>query len=247
MGTVHLLEALRGQQDLDAVLIVTTDKVYENDEQGRAFAEGDRLGGHDPYSASKSGAELAATSYAQSFFNENGIRVATARGGNVIGGGDFAVDRLVPDIVRAVRAGTTLELRNPNATRPWQHVLDCLDGYLTLLQAMVTDPATPRAVNIGPHDPTDVRTVAEVTGAMQAALGTARTWSLDPDAGPREMAALALDPTLAHQQLGWRGRLSSGDAIRWTADWYAAWANRANMASVTDDQIDAYLAEEATP
>ncbi len=244
MGTVHLLDALRGQQDLQAVLIVTTDKVYENDEQGRAFTEADRLGGHDPYAASKAAAELATASFAQSFFDAAGVPVATARGGNVIGGGDFAADRLVPDIVRALRNNGTLELRNPNATRPWQHVLDCLDGYLTVMQSMITDPDTPLAVNIGPHDPADQRTVAQVTTAMQGALGTAGAWSLDTEESPREMSALALDPALARDRLGWQARLNSDQAIRWTADWYAAWANHADMTSMTDHQIDEYRTQE---
>ena len=245
MGTVHLLDALRGRRGLAAVLVVTTDKVYENDERGRAFAEGDRLGGHDPYAASKAAAELAVASYARSFFDDAGVPVATARGGNVIGGGDFAEDRLVPDIVRALRAGTAPELRNPRATRPWQHVLDCLDGYLTYVQALVGDPATPRALNIGPHDPADVQTVAQVTAAMQAALGAEGQWSLDAAPQPHEMAALALAPALARERLGWQGRLGSAEAIRWTADWYAAWVNGADMTRTTDDQIAAYRAGES--
>ena len=244
MGTVHLLDALRGRDGLAAVLVVTTDKVYENDERGRAFAEGDRLGGYDPYAASKAATELVVASFARSFFDAAGVPVATARGGNVIGGGDFSVDRLVPDIVRAARSGEALALRNPQATRPWQHVLDCLDGYLTHLQALVADAAAPRALNIGPHDPADVRTVAQLTAAMQAALGVAGEWSLDDAPQPHEMAALALDPALAREALGWQGRLSSAEAIRWTADWYAAWANGADMSRMTDDQIAAYRAEE---
>ncbi|MEM6663109.1 MAG: CDP-glucose 4,6-dehydratase [Pseudomonadota bacterium] len=242
MGTVKLLDALRASPDLSAVLIVTTDKVYENDETGRAFAEGDRLGGHDPYAASKAAAELAVASFARSYFDPREVPVATARGGNVIGGGDWSEDRLVPDIVRAARAGESLNLRNPGATRPWQHVLDCLDGYLTYAQSLATRSDTPRTLNIGPHDPADTRTVAQLTAAMHAALGHSGDWTLETAPQPHEMAALALDPSAAHAALGWRGKLSSEDAIRLTADWYAAWVNGADMVAVTDAQIDGYMA-----
>ncbi|MEM0944639.1 MAG: CDP-glucose 4,6-dehydratase, partial [Pseudomonadota bacterium] len=167
MGTVHLLEALK-PAPAGRILVVTSDKVYENDETGRAFAEGDRLGGHDPYAASKAATEIVVASYRRSFFAEAGVALATARGGNVIGGGDFSADRLVPDIARALAAGRPVELRNPQATRPWQHVLDCLSGYLTYLEAL---PDAPAALNFGPADPADALSVAEVTGAMNAALG----------------------------------------------------------------------------
>ena len=244
MGTAHLLETLRSATDLQAVLIVTTDKVYENDEAGRAFPEDAPLGGHDPYAGSKAAAEIVTASYARSFFAPAGIPVATARGGNVIGGGDFAEDRLIPDIIRAARAARDVVLRNPGAVRPWQHVLDCLDGYLTFAQALVRDPAAPRALNIGPHDPTDTRTVAQVTHALQTALGVPTTWAQDTEPAPHEMATLALDPTRAYQTLGWRGRLDAATAIGMTADWYAAWANGADMNGVTDDQIAYYRSQE---
>jgi len=246
MGTVHLLDALRASDGLKAILVVTTDKVYENDGQGRAFSEDDRLGGHDPYAASKAATEIAVASFARSYFDESGVALATARGGNVIGGGDFSEDRLVPDIIRAARSGETLHLRNPGATRPWQHVLDCLDGYFTYLQALATRPDAPRTLNIGPHDPADTRTVAELATAMHAALGTPREWDRDTAPRPHEMAALALDPTAAREKLDWRGRLSSAQAIRLTADWYAAWTNGADMTRATDDQITAYRAGEET-
>ena len=240
LGTVHLLDRLRGLDSLAAVLIVTTDKVYENDETGRAFPEDAPLGGHDPYAASKAAAEIATTAFARSYFRDAGIPVATARGGNVIGGGDFSADRLVPDIIRATRSGQDLKLRNPNAVRPWQHVLDCLDGYLTYIQALALNSKVPRSLNIGPHDPADTRTVAEVSAAMQRALGVAETWLPNTDAAPHEMATLSLDPTLARDVLGWTGRLDAGTAIRMTADWYAAWTNGADMTQVTDQQIDDY-------
>ena len=246
MGTVHLLDAIRSRQKPCATLIVTTDKVYENDEQGRAFQESDRLGGHDPYAASKAAAELAVASYRRSFFATKGWPLATARGGNVIGGGDFSEDRLVPDIVRAALSGKKLELRNPQATRPWQHVLDCLDGYFTYIEALYASPAPPDALNIGPDDPSDTQTVEAVTAAMCQALGVPGDWNLDMANSPHEMAALALDPSAAQQSISWQGRLTSAQAIRLTADWYGAWMNDADMAAFTRDQIAAYQAGEET-
>lgn len=241
MGTVHLLQSVPASARV--VLVITTDKVYENDERGLAFAEDAPLGGHDPYAASKACAEIAVQSYRKSFFADGGARLATARGGNVIGGGDFAPDRLVPDIVRAARSGQMLELRHPKATRPWQHVLDCLDGYFTYAQALWQGSA-PDSLNIGPHDPADTMTVADVANAMARALGTSEEWRRDKADTPHEMTALALDPSRARRALGWQGRLSSADAIRLTADWYGAWANGADMTRVTRDQIAAYQPNE---
>ena len=150
MGTANLLHALRESVDLQAVLVVTTDKVYRNDEDKIAFSEADRLGGHEPYSASKAAADLLTSAFAESYFEPNSIAVATARGGNVLGGGDFAEDRLVPDIVRAVLAGNAVVLRHPQATRPWQYVLDCLAGYFCYTQALVLRRDMSRALNFGP-------------------------------------------------------------------------------------------------
>ena len=246
LGTVHLLDALRLRARPVTTLVVTTDKVYENDEQGRAFREGDRLGGHDPYAASKAATEIAVASFRQSYFAPQGWPLVTARGGNVIGGGDFSEDRLIPDIVRAALSGKKLELRNPQATRPWQHVLDCLDGYFTYVEALSTD--APNALNIGPHDPSDTQTVEAVTRAMCSSLGVPGDWNLDDQDNPHEMAALALDPSAALQTIGWQGRLTSAQAIRLTADWYGAWMNGAEMAAFTRDQIAAYQAgKETTP
>lgn len=246
MGTVHLLDALTHCETVRTVLVITTDKVYENDDSGRAFQEDAPLGGHDPYAASKAATEIAVQSYARSFFAERGVAVATARGGNVIGGGDFSEDRLIPDLVRAARRGEVPTLRNPQATRPWQHVLDCLDGYLTFAQALATGHA-PTALNIGPHDPGDTMTVEAVTHAMNRALGVPGNWTQDQADQPHEMARLALDPTRAREALGWQGQLSSAAAIRLTADWYAAWINGADMTRFTADQIAAYQAGEETP
>ncbi|RYG36402.1 MAG: CDP-glucose 4,6-dehydratase, partial [Burkholderiales bacterium] len=162
MGTINVLETLRGLTELEAILVITTDKVYRNDDTGRAFVESDPLGGHDPYSASKAGAEIATSSYAYSFFKDNGVPVATARAGNVIGGGDWSNDRIIPDIWRANREGRPVTLRMPEAVRPWQHVLEPVAGYLMYCEALASNAETPRTLNFGPP-PSDVLTVAEVT------------------------------------------------------------------------------------
>ena len=237
MGTVHLLDALRGVAGLEAALVVTTDKVYANAEDGRAFVEGDALGGHDPYAASKAACEIATRAYALSYFGPAGVPLATARGGNVIGGGDFSEDRLVPDMVRARMEGTTLLLRSPEATRPWQHVLDCLSGYLVYLEALVGGRDLPPALNFGPHDPADTMTVAEV----QAAFTGGADWQRDVADTPHEMATLAIDAGLAGRVLGWQGRMSSGRAVALTAEWYRDWMNGADAGDLTRAQIDAHL------
>jgi CDP-glucose 4,6-dehydratase len=241
MGTVNLLDALRGAPDLAAVLVVTSDKVYRNQESGRPFTEDDRLGGHDPYSASKAAAEVAAACYADAFLAPRGVRLATARGGNVIGGGDFSVDRLVPDIWRAAESGTPLVLRHPDATRPWQHVLDCLSGYFAYLEALATGREVPPALNFGPDVDAAAVPVSALADAMQAALGVTALWQAVSEPGAaREMQALALDPALARRTLGWSGRLPMAEAVQWTADWYRALQRGADMAAFTDAQIASY-------
>ena len=191
MGTVHLLQTLREQGALKAALAITSDKVYANAETGRAFAEGDSLGGKDPYSASKAAAEIAVRSFAKSYFDPAGMPLATARGGNVIGGGDFSANRIVADIVRAARAQEQVVLRHPEATRPWQHVLDCVAGYLVYLQALATDPATPRAMNFGPRPGGREVTVGELATLGVEALG-ARPWRHEPDPVSLEAKSLAI-------------------------------------------------------
>lgn len=205
MGTVHVLEALRGQKQLKAVLIVTTDKVYRNLEDGRAFREDDALGAHDPYSASKAAAEIDVASWAKSFFAPAGIPVMAARAGNVIGGGDWSEDRLVPDIWRAVQNDTPLSLRYPNATRPWQHVIEPLAGYLRYLEAAVSGAAVPEALNFGPY-PHDVLTVVELAEEMIRALSASVACEQSSAPTAPEMRALALDPSLAGESIGWRPR-----------------------------------------
>ena len=239
MGTVHLLEALRSCRRLKAILVVTTDKVYANDERGSAFAEEDRLGGHDPYAASKAACELVAASYAASFFNAAGVPLATARGGNVIGGGDFSVDRIVPDVFRALSAGVPVRLRNPDATRPWQHVLDCLAGYLLYLETLADAGTVPAALNFGPA-PQSPLSVAALVTRMQHALGTEAGWERDAGDHPREMATLALSSIKAREALSWRDRLPGEAAVAATAAWYEAYRKGADMRAFTLQQIEDY-------
>jgi CDP-glucose 4,6-dehydratase len=239
MGTVHLLEALRESEGLLAVLVVTSDKVYANDETGRPFKEDDRLGGRDPYSASKAAAELAAKAYAQSFFADAGVRIATARGGNVIGGGDYSQDRIVPDIVRAAEKGERPVLRMPSATRPWQHVLDCLSGYLMFAEALAKGEPTPRALNFGP-DPSAPVSVATLAEKMLCALGQEPDFDHRSTPSLVEMCALTVDASLARASLGWRNRLCAEAAIEWTGEWYRAIRAGKDPREVTLAQINKF-------
>lgn len=219
MGTAHLLQALRLQPALRAVLVVTSDKVYANAELGHPFTEDDALGGKDPYSASKAAAEIVTQSFARSYFERAGVPVATARGGNVIGGGDFSRDRLVADIVRACAAGTETVLRHPEATRPWQHVLDCVAGYLVYLERLATDHAAPRALNFGPRPGDAPVTVGELADRAVAALG-GRPWRHEPDPHSLEARSLGVDAGRARTVLGFESRLAAAEAVDWTMDWH---------------------------
>lgn len=239
MGTAHLLQALRSQRSLKAALVVTSDKVYANNEQGRAFQETDALGGKDPYSASKAAAEIVTQSFARSFFEKAGVPLATARGGNVIGGGDFSRDRLVADIVRAGRGQAQTVLRHPEATRPWQHVLDCVAGYLVYLERLASDPAAPRALNFGPRPGGPEVTVGELATRATAALG-AQPWRHEPDPNSLEAKSLGIDASLARQVLGFESRLDAPAAVEWTMDWYRAQAEGGDALSLVRDQITRY-------
>ena len=239
MGTASLLQACRALRHLECVVVVTSDKVYENLGEGRCFAEGDRLGGHDPYSNSKACAELVTSSFRDSFFAD-GPPLATARAGNVIGGGDWSEDRLVPDCVRALQSGQAVTLRYPDAVRPWQHVLEPVSGYLALAQALVTAPQrTPRAVNFGP-DPASFCTVGEVVEAFGARFGGRPGWVRDPSPQPAEAQALTLSSALAAQMLGWRPTLDIRHSLSWTADWYSAYSAGENMRKFSEAQIAQY-------
>ena len=240
LGTVQLLAALRDLDGLEAVLVITTDKVYASAER-RSFAEDDRLGGRDPYSASKAAAELVAASFASTYFDPAGIRVATARAGNVIGGGDWAEDRLVPDIWRAARACKPARLRAPNAVRPWQHVLDPLAGYLLYAETLAAKDDAPRALNFGPTAGTSL-TAGEVASLVGEALGSAIPWQPDERAHPEEREFLSIDASLARERIGWTPRLDVREAVEWTASWYRAHAEGGTAQSLCLDQIRRYAA-----
>lgn len=241
MGTMNLLDALRRADGLQAVLVVTSDKVYENREDGRAFCEDDPLGGADPYSASKAATEIATAAMASSYFNARGVVVATARAGNVIGGGDFSEDRLIPDLWRACTSGTPVALRYPAATRPWQHVLDPVGGYLLYLEKLAAGQCGQRALNFGPAiaQAVSVSTIAE---KVMGELGMANGWVQAEGAFEREKQTLALDASLARETIGWVPRLGAEETVRWTADWYRAYSAGADMRTFTVAQIEEYEA-----
>jgi CDP-glucose 4,6-dehydratase len=246
MGTVQLLDALRLAPSVKAALIVTTDKVYEPTDQA-GYLEGDRLGGNDPYAASKAAAEIATASWIRSFKPEGGPRIATARAGNVIGGGDWAADRLVPDIVRALNAGRSLGVRNPAAVRPWQFVLEPLRGYFAYAEALYNDqPGLPRALNFGPN-PASFATVAEVIAAAHKAWGNDHGWIAEAGDFPPETKMLTLDSALAAKTLGWHPDLSLDEALAWTLDWYRADAQNNDMRGFSMRQIEAYAARAGSP
>jgi CDP-glucose 4,6-dehydratase len=239
MGTAVLLEACRSLRHLECAVVVTSDKVYQNQGEGRAFDERDALGGHDPYSNSKACAELVTASFRDSFFAD-GPPIATVRAGNVIGGGDWSQDRLIPDCVRALGTGQAVNLRYPDAIRPWQHVLEPLSGYLTLAQALVESPkTTPRAVNFGP-DAASFCTVSEVVDAFSARFAGLPGWVCDPSPQPPEARALTLSSELAGHALGWHPRLDIRESVSWTADWYSAYMAGENMAAFSEAQVARY-------
>ncbi len=247
MGTAHLLEALRGLNELSAVLVITSDKVYLNHERALPFGEGDPLGGHDPYSASKAAQEQVALSFGRSFLAGQGVALSTARAGNLIGGGDWGADRLIPDLWRSAQEGEAASLRIPGATRPWLHVLDAVAGYLAFA-ARLADARPgqlPGALNLGPRDETSL-TVGELATRFLDALDAPCGW--EPAAGglPPEKRTLALDSTLARATLGWRPRLDAVAALQWTADWYRAHGAGEDMRAYSLAQIDAFLGQTPT-
>lgn len=241
MGTVNLLDACRRAPALRSVVVVTTDKCYLNDGRSEGYAEDDRLGGHDPYSNSKACAELATAAYRDSYLAAAGIGVATARAGNVIGGGDYAEDRLVPDAVRAFAAGQTLAIRNPHAIRPWQHVLEPLVGYLLLAERLAEDRQhAAQGWNFGPRLK-DAVPVAILADRLVALWGEGARWRAFGGDHPHEAATLRLNADAAERELGWRPRLTADEALDWTVRWYRAAAQGADMADVSRRQISEYL------
>ncbi|ATI53599.1 MULTISPECIES: CDP-glucose 4,6-dehydratase [Bacillus cereus group] len=240
LGTVHVLEAAKHIDSIRGIINVTSDKCYENDGSGnRAFVENDRLGGFDPYSASKACAELVATSYQKSFFRTNTQKLASVRAGNVIGGGDWAEDRLFPDVIRAYLQDGTLTIRNKNAIRPWQHVLDPLHGYILLAEKLWTDAAYAEAWNFGPLNEPN-RTVHDVIQSIIKLWNKPLTILSPPTNTPYESPILTLDSTKAVNKLGWTPKLSTDHSITWTVDWYKKYAFGENIESFTRQQIDAF-------
>ncbi|MDD4456260.1 MAG: CDP-glucose 4,6-dehydratase [Syntrophotalea acetylenica] len=237
MGTANLLEGVRLAGGVRAVINVTSDKCYDNREQNNGFIETDPMGGHDPYSASKGCAELVCQSYRKCFFAEGLTAVASVRAGNVIGGGDFAVDRLIPDMVRAFSAGESVRIRAPHATRPWQHVLEPLAGYLMLAQKLVEEGREfEGGWNFGPADES-ARTVGEVVTTFSTVWGDGAKHVLDSSEHPHEATWLKLDCTKANSVLGWVPRTDFSKAIEMTASWYKAWAKGIDSRAVTMEQI----------
>ncbi|MEK6208826.1 MAG: CDP-glucose 4,6-dehydratase [Pseudomonadota bacterium] len=240
MGTANLLESCRQCPSVKAIVVVTTDKCYENQEQPKGYRETDRLGGRDPYSASKAAAELVAASYRQAFFHQSHIPLlATARAGNVIGGGDWSEDRLIPDLVRAMQAGQPLEVRSPNATRPWQHVLESLSGYLMLGQKLLEGKEEfATAWNFG-SDQEGNRTVESVLNSLKSEWPML-SWRQTARPQQHEATLLQLDSTKARQQLGWQPVWSLDEGLSATAQWYRAYQQGK---VISHQQLHGYIAQ----
>ena len=240
MGTVHLLDAIRTAPSVRAACVVTTDKCYENREWVWGYREDEPMGGFDPYSNSKGCAELAVAAYRRSFFSGEGKpAVASARAGNVVGGGDWATDRLIPDILRAVERSRPVAIRNPLATRPWQHVLEPLGGYLTLVQALWDRPELAGGWNFGPRDE-DARPVQWIVERMCALWGDGAAWAHDEHTHPHEAHHLKLDIAKAGAHLAWHPRWSLGETLSSIVEWHRAWLAGDDMRAHCLAEIDRY-------
>lgn len=243
LGTVHLFEAIRRVGSVKAVVNVTSDKCYENREWAWGYRENEPMGGHDPYSCSKGAAELVTASYRRSFFADAGIHLASGRAGNVIGGGDWAANRLVPDLARGLMAGETIVIRNPSAIRPWQHVLEPLSGYLLLAERLCGPDGADLADgwNFGPYE-SDVKPVAWIADCLCEAWGDGASWRLETEAGvaPHEAHYLKLDCSKARGELDWRPRLDLKGALQWIVAWTRSYAAGDDMIDVTSGQIERF-------
>lgn len=246
MGTVHVLEAVRKTPSVRAVVCVTTDKVYQNQEWVWPYRETDPLGGYDPYASSKACAEIVSAAYRTSFFpaerlHEHQVALATARAGNVIGGGDWSEDRLIPDLARGFFTGTPVLIRRPNAIRPWQHVLEPLRGYMMLAERLLAqESACASSYNFGPvqDDSWPVERIAKKLAEM---WGNGASCLRDSDPGVHEAHYLRVDASKARLELGWEPRLNIETALEWTINWYRAWHEGKNMAEFTGEQIEKYV------
>ena len=245
MGTVHLLDSVRQTRGVKSVVNVTTDKCYENREWVWGYREDEAMGGYDPYSSSKGCAELVSAAYRSSFFNplsyaQHGVALATARAGNVIGGGDWARDRLVPDMLTAFEAGRPAQIRNPNSIRPWQHVLEPLRGYLTLAEHLyVQGPAFAEGWNFGPNDQ-DARNVGWIADQLTSQWGNGASWQADTGTHPHEASYLKLDISKASARLNWRPALRLESALDLIVSWSQQRLAGANLRATTLRQIQAY-------
>lgn len=244
MGTVHILECLRRSDGVRSFLNVTTDKVYQNEHWPWGYREGDRLNGFDPYSNSKSCSELVTDSYRSSFLASRGTAVSTARAGNVIGGGDFAADRIVPDCVRAARAGRPIQVRNPASVRPYQHVLDPLAAYLLIAQRQYEDGALAGSYNVGPESGDCVST-GVLADLFCRAWGEGARWEHTGDNGPHEAAVLRLDCSKLRYALDWRPRWRVRRAVEETVAWTKAWLTGRELPAFMEQQIQAFFGTEA--
>jgi CDP-glucose 4,6-dehydratase len=246
MGTVHALEAGRAVDSIQVIVVVTSDKCYENKESTRGYREEDTLGGHDPYSNSKGCAELVTSAYRQSYFyeaNPRSVRVASARAGNVIGGGDWASDRLIPDAIRSISTQQPVLIRHPEAVRPWQHVCEPISGYLTLAEYLwgANGFSYAQAWNFGPLE-SDVRPVSWVVDRLVDLWGAGLQWKKDTAPTVAETRTLLLDCSKAKNKLGWQPQLTLDQALTWTMEWYCAHQKHQDLREITQAQISRYQA-----
>jgi len=244
MGTAHVLEAARQLGGVKAIVCVTSDKCYENREWVWPYRESDPMGGHDPYSSSKGCAELVAAAYRSSFFDtaptDDWTGLATVRAGNVIGGGDWAQDRLIPDIIRALEAGAAPLIRSPQALRPWQHVLEALHGYLMIAERLLAgERRYADAWNFGPSE-SDAQSVSNIVERLVAALG-GKGWETAAGDQPHEAGLLRLDSSKARAELGWQPSLDLGEALDWIVEWHQVFARNQDARAITQEQIRKYL------
>jgi CDP-glucose 4,6-dehydratase len=240
IGTAKVLEVARSCVDLKVIVNITTDKCYENDGRSQGYKEDDPMGGYDPYSSSKGCAELVSSAYRRSFFQEQGVSLASVRAGNVIGGGDWADDRLIPDILRSFEKNESVVIRNPKATRPWQHVLEPLSGYLVLVQKMYSGKGKyAEGWNFGPNKQ-DVKPVGWILDEMIEKWPNS-SWKLDSDSNPHEAGFLQLDIAKAESKLGWKPVWGLSQTLEKIVDWHKDWLSKKDMQSVCLTEIKEYM------
>lgn len=244
MGTIHIYEASREARSVKAIVNVTTDKCYENYEWIWGYRENDRMGGHDPYSSSKGCSELISSAYIKSFLDLEGIALATARAGNVIGGGDWAKDRLIPDVLNSLEKGETIQVRNPKSIRPWQHVLEPLSGYLLLAEDLFFNgKATSGSWNFGPKDE-DAKSVQWIVENLSKKWNKNNKWKIQKGEHPHEANYLKLDISKAKNQLGWKPRWSLETSLDKISDWHQGWLAEENVQDICQKQIAEFMTKE---